>query len=58
VAIAEKKESFVIWDKIFDELSAFVPRLDDSVTTEFADFRTFALWTILRRFLRKKRQEN
>ena len=32
-------------------------RLDDSVTAEFADFRTFDLRTILRRFLWKKRQE-
>ena len=29
-------------------------RLDDSVTTEFADFRTFDLRTILRRFSRKE----
>jgi len=57
-AVAEKKDASVIWDKIFDELSAFVTRLDESVTTEFADFRTFALRTIPRRFLWKKRQEN
>ena len=32
-------------------------RLDDSVTTELADFRTFDLRTIPHRFLRKEKDK-
>ena len=53
-AVAEKKDDSVIWDKTFDELSAFVTRFNDSVMTEFTDFPTFAWPTIPRRFIRKE----
>jgi hypothetical protein len=48
----------LFWYKILDELSASSRLFDFSVATEFAGFQAFALRTIPRRFLWKKRQEN
>ena len=57
---SSKNEKMVMqfWYKILDELSASSRLFDFSVATEFAGFQAFALRTIPRRFLWKKRQEN